>query len=273
MCILPIVIVAGVTAGYSSVGEFMQESIEPSLIGLLVSVFLFNLVNVLFNLIPAFPMDGGRLVRAGLTPIMGRERATNVAVFFGYSIGTAMVVIGVWLFQPTLPLIGLFVMYLAYVESKGVRIEAALRRIRVGQFSLWDGGGVREDVPLKLALAGGPRDVAVVRNGQVVGMLWRKDVMNALRSGASHYLVADVMDRQFMSVDNAISVHDVHVMMEDANRWSVPVTEDGQYRGVFTSDRLMHVYKLVSEQTSGRRRLMSMWTSVGSFVRGQTGSA
>jgi CBS domain-containing protein len=217
-------------------------------------------------------MDGGRLVRAGLSPILGRENATNVAVFFGYAIGLAMIVIGVWLFVPSLPLIGLFVMYLAYVEGKGVRIEAAMRRIRVAQFALWDGGGIAEDVALKNALAGGPRDVAVVRDGVVVGMLWRKDVLNALRSGAAHYQVGDVMDRQFMSVDNATSVHDVHVMMEQANRWSVPVTEDGMYRGVFTSDRLMHVFKLVSEQTSGRRRLHTWWTRIDSFVRRQVGT-
>ncbi|MDQ2683158.1 MAG: site-2 protease family protein [Chloroflexota bacterium] len=269
VCLLPIVLVAGVTAGYSSFEDFLRESIEPSAIGLLVSLLLFNIVNIVFNLIPAFPMDGGRLVRAGLSPILGRENATNVAVFFGYSIGGAMVLIGIWLFQPTLPLIGLFVMYLAYVEGKGVRIEAALRRIRVGQFALWDGGGISEDVPLKLALAGGPRDVAVVRGGLVVGMLWRRDVLNALRSGASHHLVADVMDRHFMSVDNSTSVHDVHVLMEQANRWSVPVTEDGMYRGVFTSDRLMHVYKLVSEQTSGRRRALALWASANAFMRGQ----
>ena len=45
--------------------------------------------------------------------------------------------------------------------------------------------------------------------------------------------------------------------MERANRWAIPVVEDGVYRGIFTSDRLMHVYKIVSDQTSGRKRLIA----------------
>ena len=129
-----------------------------------------------------------------------------------------------------------------------------MRRIRVGQFSLWDSGGIAPDVPLKLALAGGARDVAVVEEGRVVGMLWRRDVLNSLRAGAAHHLVADVMDRQIIVAEVNSSVHDVHLAMEQANRWAIPVVEDGMYRGIFTSDRLMHVYKIVSDQTSGRRR-------------------
>jgi Zn-dependent protease/CBS domain-containing protein len=271
-CILPLVIVTGLIAGFNSVEDYLIAAAEPTLVGLVVSIFLFNIANVLFNLIPAFPMDGGRLVRAGLTTILGRETATNVAVLFGYTIASAMLIVGVWLEQPTLPLIALFVMYLAYVEGKGVRIETAMRRIRVGQFSLWDGGGIAPEVSLKLALAGGARDVTVVEEGRVVGMLWRRDVLNSLRTGAANHLVADVMDRQIIIAESNSSVHEVHLAMERANRWAIPVVEDGMYRGIFTSDRLMHVYKIVSDQTSGRRRLMTLWATIGARIRGEIGS-
>jgi CBS domain-containing protein len=184
-----------------------------------------------------------------------------------------MIVIGIINSQPTLPLIGVFVMYLAYVEGKAVRIEAMMGRIRVGQFALWDAGGIESNVPLKLALAGGARDVAVVDEGRVVGMLWRRDVLAALRAAALNQLVADVVDRQIIIAESTDSVHDVHLAMDKANRWAIPVVEDGIYRGIFTSDRLMHVYKLVSEQTSGRKRLMSLWSSLNARVRGEVGSA
>ena len=268
---LPLVVASGVIAGFNSVEDFILAAAEPTFNGLIVSVFLFNVANVIFNLIPAFPMDGGRLVRAGLTTILGRENATNVAVLFGYVIAAAMIFVGIWLSQPTLPLIGLFVMYLAYIEGKGVRIESMMQRIRVGQFSLWDGGGIAPEVPLKLALAGGARDVVVVDEGRVVGMLWRRDVLHAVRSGAANYQVADVMDRQIILAESTWTVHDVHVAMERANRWAIPVVEDGMYRGIFTSDRLMHVYKLVSDQTSGRRRLLQLWAAVSARVRSQFG--
>jgi Zn-dependent protease/CBS domain-containing protein len=268
---LPLVIAIGVIAGFSSVEDFLVESTHPTFVGLVVSVFLFNIANVIFNLIPAFPMDGGRLVRAGLTAILGRETATNVAVMFGYVIAAAMIVIGMINSQPTLPLIGLFVMYLAYVEGKGVRIESMMGRIRVGQFALWDAGGIAPNVPLKLALAGGARDVAVVEDGLVVGMLWRRDVLAALRAAALNQLVADVMDRQIIIAQSSDSVHEVHLAMDKANRWAMPVVEDGMYRGIFTSDRLMHVYKLVSDQTSGRKRLVSLWSSLNARVRREIG--
>jgi Zn-dependent protease/CBS domain-containing protein len=273
ICLLPLVIAFGLIAGYSSTEDFIMASSEPTFMGLIVSILIFNIANVLFNLIPAFPMDGGRLVRAGLTTILGRETATNVAVLFGYSIAGGMFLVGVWLEQPTLPLIALFVMYLAYVEGKGVRIETMMRRIRVGQFALWDGGGIAPEVPLKLALAGGARDVAVVEGGRVVGILWRRDVLNAVRAGAAHYIVGDIMDRQVVTAESNLTVHDVHVAMERANRWAIPVVEDGVYRGIFTSDRLMHVYKIVSDQNSGRRRLMTVWAAIGARLRGQVGPA
>jgi Zn-dependent protease len=269
---LPLVVAVGLIAGYSSVEDFLVASTEPTFVGLAVSIFLFNIANILFNLIPAFPMDGGRLVRAGLTTILGRENATNVAVLFGYVIASAMVVIGLLIEQPTLPLIGVFVMYLAYVEGKGVRIESLMRRIRVGQFALWDGGGIASNVSLKMALAGGARDVVVVDNGRVVGMLWRRDVLNAIRNGSANALVEEVMDRQIIIAESRATVHDVHVSMEEANRWAIPVVEDGIYRGIFTGHRLMHVYKIASDQTSGRRRLMSLWQSITARVRGEIGS-
>lgn len=268
LCMLPIVVAAGVITGYSSVEEFLIAATEPTVVGLLISILLFNIANVLFNLIPAFPMDGGRLVRAGLTAILGRETATNVAVMFGYIIAGAMIVIGIWITQPSLPLIGLFVMYLAYAEGKGVRIEAMMRRIRVGQFALWEGGGINATDSLKLALAGGPRDMAVIADGRVVGMLWRRDVLGAIRAGASRSTVSDLMDRQIVTVESIASVYDAHVLMEQTNRWAVPVVEDGVYRGLFTSDRLMHVYRLVGKQTSYRRRVLQLWAAITGRSRG-----
>jgi predicted transcriptional regulator len=76
------------------------------------------------------------------------------------------------------------------------------------------------------------------------------------------------MDRQIIVAESSDSVHDVHLAMERANRWAIPVVEDGVYRGIFTADRLMHVYKIASDQTSGRRRLLALWSSLTMRMRG-----
>lgn len=270
--LFPVVIAVGLMDDRTSVSSFLDSTLDPGITGLFVSLFLFNIINFFFNLIPAFPMDGGRLVRAGLTSLVGRDRATNVAVLFGYLIAAAMILVGVWAEAPTLPLIGAFVMYQAYVEGKGVRIESMMRRMHVGQFALWDGGGVEPDEPLKLALAGGTRDMAVTADGSVVGMLWRNDVLHALRSGATNALVADVMDPHPFTATTATSVHDVHLLMEETNRWAVPIVENGVYRGIFTVDRLLHVYKIASDQSSITTRIKQIWRFVDTRVREGIGS-
>jgi len=265
--LLPIVVAVGLIDDRTSVSSFLNSMLEPSITGLLVSLLLFNIINFFFNLIPAFPMDGGRLVRAGLTSLIGRDQATNVAVLFGYLIAVAMIVAGIVAWVPTLPMIGIFVMYQAYVEGKGVRIESMMRRMHVGQFALWDGGGVEPTEPLKLALAGGTRDVVVTSDGKVVGMLWRNDVLQALRLGATNATVEDAMDQHPFTATTNASVLEVHQLMEETNRWAVPIVENGIYRGIFTVDRLMHVYRIASDQTSITVRLKQIWRSVNARVR------
>jgi Zn-dependent protease len=268
----PIVVAVGLIDNRTSVDDFLSAMIEPGITGLLVSMLIFNIVNFFFNLIPAFPMDGGRLVRAGLTSLVGRDRATDVAVVFGYLIAGAMVIAGIVAEAPTLPLIGLFVMYQAYVEGKGVRIESMMRRMHVGQFALWDGGGVEPNEPLKLALGGGARDVAVTENGRVIGMLWRNDVLLSLRLGAGDASVNEVMDRHPFTATAATSVYEVHQLMEETNRWAVPIVEGDVYRGIFTVDRLMHVYRLAADQSSITTRVRQIWRAIDAKVRADIGS-
>ena len=70
-----------------------------------------------------------------------------------------------------LVLLSVFAMIVAYGEDRAVRVESAMRRMRVGQFALWDMGGIAPDQPLATALRGGLRDIAVTSNGRVIGML------------------------------------------------------------------------------------------------------
>ena len=77
-----------------------------------------------------------------------------------------------------------------------------MRKLRVGSYALWDMGGISPERPLTFALRGGPRDIVVTENGYVLGMLWRADLLAALRGGNADSLVGDLMD-------SAIHVADV----------------------------------------------------------------
>ena len=270
VALLPLVLVIGLIDGLSTLDGYIDAATRLSVLGLVLSLFLFNVANVAFNFIPAFPMDGGRLVRAGLTSLLGRQTATAIAVSLGYVVATAMIGVGLWFREPTLPIIGAFVIYLAYVEGKGVRLQGAMQRLRVGQFALWDNGGIDESVPITLAVRGGPRDMSVTSDGRVVGMLWRRDVLHAIQNGAGHRPIAEVMDRRVVPVDIDESIFNVHLAMQSTNRWAVPVTEHGVYRGIFTGDRLLHVYRYVDSQRGERRLIANVSHFFQSNLRGTT---
>jgi Zn-dependent protease len=98
----------------------------------LPAVFYLNVVLPIFNMIPAFPMDGGRVLRALLTLRMKRPLATQIAARLGQLAAVAFFSLGVWHEQYSLLLIGMFVFWSAEGELRSVRMEDALNTIKIG---------------------------------------------------------------------------------------------------------------------------------------------
>ncbi len=216
---------------------------ELSLAGFILYLWITNLLLAAFNLIPAFPMDGGRVLRAALSRFRGKDEATRVAVLIGYVFAVLLTVGGLLIGDYLMPLVSIFIVVAARMEANFVRMESALRRLPVGQFALWEAGGIRPDAPLAHAVNGGPRDVAVTRDGVVVGMLWRHDLLRHLNGAHRDLFVRDIMDRRFNAVEVSDSIYDVHLWLATSSRPAVPVVENGIYRGIFTGERLAHVYE------------------------------
>jgi 3-hydroxyacyl-CoA dehydrogenase len=145
-----------------------------------------------------------------------------------------------------LVLLSAFAMIVAYGEDRAVRVESAMRRMRVGQFALWDMGGIAPDQPLATALRGGLRDIAVTSDGRVIGMLWRNRLLAELGGTPNGRKVAEVMEREPITVDANMPIYDVQRLMDEHGRWAVPVVEAGMYRGIFTGDRFLHIYRQLS---------------------------
>ena len=267
VALFPLILLLGILTGKNSLIDYLNyfDDVAPG--GLLVYLFLTNVTLVVFNLLPAFPMDGGRVLRAGLSKLTNREQATKFAVALGQVLAVLMGIIGIWQREFLLPLISIFIIVAAYAEGRAVKLESAMRRLRVGQFALWDMGGISPHHPLTYALRGGPRDVVVTENNRVVGMLWRHQLLPGLNGGAAGKTVADVMDSNVVTVDVDDSVYDVQQRMHDLNRWAMPVTEAGQYRGIFTADRFVHVYRYLNAQSVGNRTASSVFTSLGKSLR------
>jgi Zn-dependent protease len=234
---------------------------EISIVGFILYVWVANVLLTIFNLIPAFPMDGGRVLRAAISVFASRLTATRVAVAIGYVLAGLLMVFGVWVGDYLMPLVSLFVVVAAQMEYRNVKLESSLRALPIGQFALWESGGIRPDEPLAHAIKGGPRDLAVTQDGEVVGMLWRHEILHRLNGLHQDLLVRDIMDRRFHAVEATDSVYDVHTWMMTVNRPAVPVVEHGRYRGIFTLDRLAHVYQHVGQGDLRRyrNRLQTAW--------------
>jgi Zn-dependent protease len=241
---------------------------EISVAGFILYIWIANILLALFNLIPAFPMDGGRILRAGLTLFRDRFTATRISVAIGQLFAAVLICAGFVLGDFILPLVGVFIVVAGLMESRYVRLESHLRKLHVGQFALWESGGIRPDVPLAHAIKDGPKDLVVTQNGSVIGMLWRRDVLRHLHGSHPELIVRDIMDRRVSLAEVTDSVFDVHQLLTLSGHSAVPVVQDGQYRGIFTNDRLIHVYEHInSGRTRWRRGIRMLAARLGLSAR------
>ena len=260
VALLPPIVILAFVAGYGSVGDILRDTVSGvGPLPLLVSFSILNLLLLVFNLLPAFPMDGGRIFRAMLAGRLGQETGTRVAVITGQGLGAALIVAAVVWQLWALALIGAFVIVAARSEWRDVQLEAAMRRLRVGSYALWDRGGVSPDRPLTFALRDGARDCVVTDRGTVVGMVWRHQLLHELQGGAGNRTVADIVDRDIVTADINDSLHDVEQWMQRTERWAIPVTENGTYRGIFTADRFVHIRRRIADGTGGPGRTGTGW--------------
>lgn len=221
---------------------------DLSVSGFVIYLWLANALLALFNLLPAFPMDGGRVLRATIARFRDRLVATRVAVGVGQLLAVVLAIVGVLLGDYLMPLVSAFIFVTAWIEARHVRVETSLRALEVGQFALWDGGGLRPDEPLAHAITGGPRDLAVTSDGVVVGMIWRREILGLLNGDHTGLLVRDLTDTGVIRVQASDSVYDVHLWLQTSGSSAVPVVDGVRYRGVFTAERLAHVYEYLGQR-------------------------
>lgn len=244
--LLPWMLLIAVVAGPESLFGAGDRFRDLSLTSMIAAIGVLNLALMLFNLLPAFPLDGGRVLRAFLSNRTSRRQATIIASRIGIAIAVALILFGIFARDPLWPLLGVFILWAGYHESRMVRIEDQMQSLQVGSYALWDDGGISPEVPLGYALRGGPRDMVVTQRGRVVGMLWRDSLLEHLEGGVSGRIVADFMEDPAYVADESESLWDVQRQMNELNTRAIPVTEKGLYRGVFSADRFLNLYRQIA---------------------------
>lgn len=211
-------------------------------------LFGANVMLVLFNLIPAFPMDGGRLLRALLTPSRGKLGATRIASRIGQVCAVGMVVGGL-VFSPFLVLIGVFVFLAAASERRSVEVEESLAGTTVSDamrysFETVD-GGTTVDEAIRSILYHGQSALPVIEMGQLVGIVDFDSLVAARASGLGAYPVGNIVDREN---DLSVSPHDGLLSalqrMQSANREVVPVVRESRLVGLLPKGSVLSVLAL-----------------------------
>ena len=204
-------------------------------------LMVLNIFLVVFNLIPAFPMDGGRVLRALLALRTDYVRATHIAANLGQFIALLFGFIGLFN-NPMLLFIALFVWIGAAQEASLVQMKSALGGIPVGRAMLTDFRTLAPQDSLaravELILAGSQQDFPVAENGQVVGVLTRADLLRALAQRGQESLVAEVMRRDFQVVDSTEMLETAFARLQSHECNTLPVTHHGRLIGLMTMENV-----------------------------------
>lgn len=204
-------------------------------------LLLVNVTLVIFNLIPAFPMDGGRVLRALLAMRLEYTRATQIAASIGQALALLFGFIGLFT-NPFLVFIALFVWIGAAQEASMVQMKSALGGIPVSRAMLTDFQTVSpqdqlESVVRKI-LSGSQTDFPVVENGTVVGVLTRSDILSALSQQGQKASVSGIMRRDFQTVDANEMLEPAFIRLQTCGCHTMPVTYGGSLVGLLTSDNI-----------------------------------
>jgi len=210
---------------------------------LLNQLLVINIVLVVFNLIPAFPMDGGRVLRALLAMRMEYTRATQIAATIGQAFAVLFGLLGLFTGHFMLLFIALFVWLGADAEASMVRIKSALAGIPIQramqtQFQVVDPAARLSDV-LAAISAGYQRDFPVLdAAGHLVGVLTRDEIMHALAEQRFDAPVGELMDTEFVTAHPRDMLQSVLARCEAAQCHVVPVVDRGRLVGLVSADRL-----------------------------------
>lgn len=225
-------------------------------IGVIPLLVYFNIFLVVFNLIPAFPMDGGRILRALLAYRLDYAHATRVAAVVGQVLAILFAFWGLYIFNPFLLLIAVFVFLGAQAEANLAEVRYGLSGIPVRDAMMTQFVALRPDDTLadaaSVLLAGAQQDFPVMTDGRIVGILPRADLVRALAGLGQEAPVSTVMRADCGTVEETERLFSVFQRMRDADCPIVPVTRRGEVVGLVTLENVGELMMVRSAMRQAR---------------------
>jgi len=214
-----------------------------------------NLYIAGLNLIPAYPLDGGRILRSMLSRTQDASAATRRAVSISNAIAMVLMVAGLFS-NSWLTMIGVIIFSAAQLEERALVFQSVLDNVRLEEVMLTDFATLSPADTLEDALEKAVHslqdDFPVVRGSDMVGVISRQRILDALRAEGNGYVQA-VMNKIFEVCVRQESLGSAFRKLTSRNASIIPVVEDQRLVGIVTLQNLMHSMALLAESRKLRR--------------------
>jgi len=199
--------------------------------------FLAGLIGI--NIIPAFPMDGGRVLRGILAMTMDYVTATSIAVAIGQILAMLFIFYGVF-FNWWIAIIGLILYIGAGGEKQQVILKSVLHSVPAGEAMTTTFRTLRPDEPIARALEhfyhGCQDDFPVVGEAGIEGILTRDRILATIHDKGVNVPVSDVMDRDFASVSLLTPLDEIYKKSMSGDKTAVAVVDGSTVKGMVCLD-------------------------------------
>jgi stage IV sporulation protein FB len=233
-------------------------AVEDQKIDFITRLALINVMLVLFNLIPAFPMDGGRVFRALLSMWLDRVRATQVAAAIGQAVAFGLGFLGLF-GNPILIFIALFVFIAATHEAQQVELGEAVKGTPLSQatitsFATLDTQATVGDAARKLLATTQGEFPVTDGAGRARGVLTRDGIIRALSDTGPDTPVLEVMTREFDTISSRAPLSEAVGRLQEKSQNLVCVVDDAErVTGIITLENLAE-FMLISQARKGYDR-------------------
>jgi Zn-dependent protease/CBS domain-containing protein len=237
------IVIAGILFLYLVLTNSLSPITSMSLAGgsVLERLMIVNVFLAVFNLIPAFPMDGGRVLRALLALKLEYVQATQIAATIGQGIALLFGFIGLFT-NSFLLFIALFVWIGAAQEASTVQVRHSLGGIPITRAMQTDFQTLLPSDTLarvvELILAGSQQDFPVIENGRVIGILDRDTFISALSKNGQNTPVSEVMHRNVPEIDSHDMVETALTRLQESGSKTLPVVHGDKLVGLITSENI-----------------------------------
>lgn len=241
------------TVAVVSVDELFRSLGAVHWTGMLTYLTMANLALGLFNLVPAFPMDGGRILRALLAMRMDHARATSIAVKIGQGLAFLLGLYGFMNGSFTLVLIAIFVWMGAGHEGEQAQMKSVLREMRVADAMTPNPDSLHPDQQLQhavqLTLNSFQADFPVLdrSSGGMVGFLCESDLVGGLKAHRAEGPIEQAMRSDYPTAERSEPLFEAQRRMSEAKMRAMPVLDEtGALIGLLTSEDINEAYRLLS---------------------------